>query len=87
MPIFVLAIELGQINIVPLPFLTYIRLFLARQNRRGAAIAFILDHFFLNIGQQWNLNLNGPRTNHIIQYAINTVAGNTERNINYKCNA
>ena len=27
------------------------------------------------------------RTNHIIQYEINTVAGNTERNINYKCNA
>ena len=27
------------------------------------------------------------RTNHIIQYEINTVAGITERNINYKCNA
>ena len=28
------------------------------------------------------------RTNHIVQYEINTVAGyNTEWNINYKCNA
>ena len=49
MPIFVLAIELRQINIVQLPFLTYLRLFLARQNgrgRRGAVMAFILDHIF-----------------------------------------
>ena len=40
----------------------------ARQARRSHG--FHTGPFFLNVGQQWNLNLNRHRTNHIIQYEI-----------------